>query len=72
MCDKRLVLRQGLRLVAIGVPIGALVAVGLTKAIAAMLFGAKPLDPLTFGVVGNDRGDGRRRLLRSARRATAT
>ena len=48
----RLVLRQGLRLVAIGVAIGALASLGLTKAIAAMLFGVTPLDPPTFAVVG--------------------
>ena len=46
-----LVLRQGLQLVALGVALGASASLGLTKAISALLFGVKPLDPLTFGVV---------------------
>ncbi|HEY8231735.1 MAG TPA: ABC transporter permease [Vicinamibacteria bacterium] len=47
----RLVLRQGLQLVAIGVGIGAVAALGLTRSITAFLFGVKALDPLTFGIV---------------------
>jgi ABC-type antimicrobial peptide transport system permease subunit len=40
-----------LRLVALGVVIGAAASLGLTHTIAALLFGVKPLDPLTFAVV---------------------
>jgi ABC-type antimicrobial peptide transport system permease subunit len=43
-----LVLRQGLRLTGLGVALGAAVAVAAARAIAAMLFGISPLDPLTY------------------------
>jgi ABC-type antimicrobial peptide transport system permease subunit len=46
-----LVFRQGLHLVALGVTIGATASLALTRTIAALLFGVKPLDPLTFTVV---------------------
>jgi predicted permease len=47
----RLVLGQGLAPVAIGVVLGAVIAGGLTRAIASMLFGVTPEDPLTFAAV---------------------
>ena len=36
---------------AIGVAMGAVAALGLTRTIAALLFDVNPLDPLTFGIV---------------------
>jgi putative ABC transport system permease protein len=47
----RLVLRQGLRLVIIGVVIGLLISAVATRVLAAVLFGISPIDPLTFGAV---------------------
>jgi putative ABC transport system permease protein len=47
----RLVTGLGLRLTAIGVLIGALLAVGLARLIAGLLFGVKPADPLTYILV---------------------
>ena len=45
-----LVLRQGLRLAALGAAIGAAASLALTRMIAALLFGVRPLDPVTFAV----------------------
>jgi predicted permease len=47
----RLVLRQGLRLVIIGVAIGLSLSVAATRVLAAALFGVSPTDPLTFIVI---------------------
>jgi len=49
-----LVVGQGLRLSTIGIGLGVIAAVGLTRVIASMLVGVQPTDPLTFGgiVVG--------------------
>ena len=47
----RLVLRQGLRLVIVGVAIGLSLSVGATRVLAAALFGVSPTDPLTFIVI---------------------
>jgi len=44
----RLVLTAGLRMTAIGVAIGLVAAVALTRFLAALLFGVTPLDPVTF------------------------
>jgi putative ABC transport system permease protein len=44
----RLVITGGLRMTAIGVVIGLVAAVALTRFLAALLFGVKPLDPVTF------------------------
>jgi ABC-type antimicrobial peptide transport system permease subunit len=46
-----LVLRQGLRLVIIGVVIGLLISAVATRVLAAVLFGISPIDPLTFGAI---------------------
>jgi macrolide transport system ATP-binding/permease protein len=45
----RLVLRQGMWLVIIGVAIGLSLSVAATRVLAAALFGISPTDPLTFG-----------------------
>ena len=44
----RLVLRQGLVLAAIGIAVGLVGAVFAARAIANMLFGVSPFDPVTF------------------------
>jgi putative ABC transport system permease protein len=47
-----LVVRQGLGLTAIGIVLGVLAAAGATQAIASLLFGIEPFDPVTYlGVV---------------------
>jgi predicted permease len=46
-----LVLGQGMRLALMGVFIGVLAALGLTRVMKALLFEVKPTDPLTFGSV---------------------
>jgi putative ABC transport system permease protein len=47
----RMVLRQSLALVAIGIGIGLLVSFGLTRVLQGLLFGIKASDSLTFAVV---------------------
>jgi ABC-type antimicrobial peptide transport system permease subunit len=47
----RLVLREGLVLVAIGLAAGFAGAAGLQKAIANQIYGVRPLDPLVIGGV---------------------
>ncbi len=47
----RLVLRQGLVLVALGLGAGFAGAAGLQKAIASQIYGVRPLDPLVIGAV---------------------
>jgi hypothetical protein len=46
-----LVVRQGLRIVAVGVVIGLVVAAGTSRAIAALLYGTSPRDPIVYGAV---------------------
>jgi putative ABC transport system permease protein len=47
-----MVLRQGITLTAVGIAIGLAGAIAASQAIAAMLFGVSPLDPLTYlGVI---------------------
>ncbi len=47
----RMVLRQGVILAGIGVVVGLVAAVGLTRLMFSLLYGVEATDPLTFGVV---------------------
>jgi putative ABC transport system permease protein len=47
----RIILGQGLTTTAIGVGIGILAALGLTRTIENLLFGITPTDPVTFAAV---------------------
>jgi ABC-type antimicrobial peptide transport system permease subunit len=47
----RLVLREGLALVAVGLAVGFAGAASLQKAIASQVHGVQPLDPLVIGAV---------------------
>jgi predicted permease len=47
----RLVVRQGVGTVAIGLTLGLIVAALTTRLLAGLLFGVRALDPLTFGAV---------------------
>jgi putative ABC transport system permease protein len=44
----QLVLRQGLRLAAVGIVLGIIAGLGLTQVMASLLFGVRPQDPTTF------------------------
>jgi putative ABC transport system permease protein len=44
----RLIVRQGMYLVLIGLAIGAAGALALTRVMSSLLFDVKPADPLTF------------------------
>jgi ABC-type antimicrobial peptide transport system permease subunit len=44
----KLVVRQGFRLALIGVGIGAVGGLGLTRFVASLLYGVRPTDPVTF------------------------
>ncbi|MGB6885757.1 MAG: FtsX-like permease family protein, partial [Candidatus Acidiferrum sp.] len=48
----RLVIGHGARMALIGVAIGIVAALGLTRLMANQLFGVSAHDPLTFGGVG--------------------
>jgi ABC-type antimicrobial peptide transport system permease subunit len=47
----RLVLARSLRLLAVGVALGLLGSLALTRVLRALLFGVQPTDPLTFASV---------------------
>jgi putative ABC transport system permease protein len=48
---RNLVLRQGAVLIAIGIPIGVVGAIGLTRNLSALLFGLTPVDGPTYAMV---------------------
>jgi putative ABC transport system permease protein len=47
----RLVITEGMTLAAIGVAIGIIAALGLTRLLSSQLYGVKPTDPITFVAV---------------------
>ena len=47
----QLILREGLRLIAIGGAIGLAAALGLSRVLQTVLFGVSPHDPISFGAV---------------------
>jgi predicted permease len=47
----RLVMQDGARMTLAGTAIGIVAALGLTQLMASMLFGVRPTDPVTFGLV---------------------
>lgn len=47
----RTVLQDGARMTLAGTAIGTAAALGLTRLMASMLFGVKPTNPITFGLV---------------------
>jgi ABC-type antimicrobial peptide transport system permease subunit len=47
----RLVLNDGARMTLVGLGIGVISSLGLTRLLSHMLFGVKPTDPLTFFAV---------------------
>jgi predicted permease len=47
----KLVVRQGIALAIVGAAVGAAVALAVTRYLAGLLYGVKPMDPLTFVAV---------------------
>ena len=47
----RLVLSHGMKMATAGVAVGLVAAFGLTRLMSTMLFGVKPTDPVTFGII---------------------
>ena len=47
----RLILGQGLTLVAVGIAGGIAAAIGVTRLLASFLWGVTPTDPLTYAAV---------------------
>jgi ABC-type antimicrobial peptide transport system permease subunit len=43
-----MVLRQGLTMAVVGVVVGVVSAIGLTRLMSALLYGVSPTDPITF------------------------
>jgi putative ABC transport system permease protein len=46
-----LVMTEGARIASVGVVVGIVLALGITRLMTKVLFGVKPTDPITFGVV---------------------
>jgi putative ABC transport system permease protein len=47
-----LVFREGVSVIAVGIVIGIVASVALSRVLGVFLFGVEPTDPLTLGVVG--------------------
>jgi putative ABC transport system permease protein len=47
-----MILSQGVKLALLGVALGLGAAWALTRFLESLLFGVRPTDPLTFGVIG--------------------
>jgi ABC-type antimicrobial peptide transport system permease subunit len=48
---RRMFIAEGARLAAIGIAVGSVAALGLMRLMASLLFGVKPIDPLTYAAV---------------------
>ena len=48
---RRMFIAEGARLAAIGIAVGSVAALGLTRLMHSLLFGVKPIDPLTYAGV---------------------
>ena len=48
----RMVVRQGMRMAALGVGIGTVAALICARFLSGMLFGLKPMDPVAFFITG--------------------
>jgi ABC-type antimicrobial peptide transport system permease subunit len=48
---RRMFVREGARLAALGITLGSIAALGLMRLMASLLFGVKPIDPLTYAAV---------------------
>jgi ABC-type antimicrobial peptide transport system permease subunit len=48
---RRMFVREGARLAALGISLGSIAALGLMRLMASLLFGVKPIDPLTYAAV---------------------
>src|SRR5262249_43327706 len=48
---QRLFLRQGLAMTGIGIVVGSVAALGLTRWMSSLLFGVSPGDPVTYAAV---------------------
>ena len=46
-----MVLKQSSRLAALGLAIGVLISLGLTRVLRTLLFGVSATDPIVFGVI---------------------
>ena len=47
----RLVVREGMRLAAVGITVGLAAAFAVTRLMASLLYDVKPTDPLTYAAV---------------------
>jgi ABC-type antimicrobial peptide transport system permease subunit len=47
----KLVVGQGMKLAGIGLGIGLVGALGVTRVVRSLLFGVTPTDPLSFGLI---------------------
>jgi putative ABC transport system permease protein len=47
----RLILSDGMKMALVGVALGLVAALGLTRLLSKMLYGVSPTDPVTFGAI---------------------